>query len=207
MFRRISVAVAILLVSGTTAQAEDEDYERTGPYIGAAGTWAIYTEADSSLQDDDGLVSVDVEEPLGVNARAGYRIYPALAAELQFEWLSKANIKASGLNVADLDSWIVTANAKGYFLTRLMHDLGIARFQPFALLGLGVMQSKIDSKLGGLDISNKDESFALRLATGIDVYITPNILGSLDFSYVIPTDRDLDGLDYVAVGWGLQYRF
>ena len=205
MFRRISVAVAILLVSGATAQAEDEDYERGGPYIGAAGTWAIYTGAENHL-GDEGLASVDVDEPLGVNARAGYRIYPALAAELQFEWLSKANIKASGSNIADLDSWSLTANAKGYFLYRLMHDLAIARVQPFALLGLGLMHSKIDSKLGGLEGTN-NESFAARLGAGIDLYITPNILGSLDFSYVIPTNRDLEGLDYVAFGWGLQYRF
>src|SRR5262245_61733270 len=101
MFRRSSVAVAILLiVSGTTAQAEDDDYQRSGPYIGVAGTGAVYTRADHELERD-GLVSVDLENPLGVNARAGYRLFPALAAEVEFEWVSKADIEASGSDVAE----------------------------------------------------------------------------------------------------------
>jgi len=204
MFRRISVVVAILMVSGTTAQAEDDDYARSGPYIGAAGTWAIWTQAEDELEDE-GLVSVDVENPLGVNARAGYRMHPYLAAEMQFEWLSESNIEASGLDIAGLDSWVLTANAKGYILTLLMNDFGIARVQPFALVGVGMMQSEFDDKVG-LDISDKDESFAARFGGGIDLYITPNILGSVDVTYVLP-GQDLFGLDYVSFGWGLQYRF
>lgn len=82
-----------------------------------------------------------MDNPLGIDARAGYRIDPALAAELQFEWLSKANIDTSGLDVAELGSWVLTANAKGYILTHLMHDFGVTRVQPFALFGLGLMQS------------------------------------------------------------------
>jgi len=204
MFRRTSVVVAILMASASAAQAEDDDYARSGPYIGVAGIGVIYTRAEDDLEDE-GFVSVDVDNPLGVNARAGYRMHPYVAAEVQFEWVSESNIEAFGVAVAEFDSWILTANAKGYILTRLMDDFGIGRVQPFAIAGIGLMQSEIDDKLG-LAISDKDEAFAARLGAGVDLYITPNILGSLDVTYVLPSP-DLNGLDYVAFGLGFQYRF
>jgi len=190
-------------MSGTTAGAEDNDYERSGPYIGAAGTWALYTSAENRLEED--LPSAKVDNPLGVNGRAGYRMNSFFAAEVEFEWLAESNVESSGLGVAGLDTWSVTANAKGFILTRLMHDLGIARLQPFALAGVGLMRSKIDDK-ADLDLSAKNQDFAVRVGAGLDLYITRNILGSLEVGWVLPT-QGLRDLDYVSFSWGLQYRF
>lgn len=180
--------LACLALASSTAARAQGDYARTGPYLGLAGSLGIYTE------EDDLVGSADIEEPLGLNARVGYRAHPHFAAEAEFEWLSEADVEVGGSDVATIESWIFTANGKGYLLT--------GRVQPYGLVGLGGMVSEVDG--GGF--SDTEGDFAARLGGGVDIYITPNILGNLGVTYVIPTD-DLDDFNFVSIGWGFGYRF
>ncbi len=51
-----------------------------------------------------------------------------------------------------------------------------------------------------------ETDFAGRVGGGIDIYATENIVVTLDATYVVPTG-DVDDLDYLSIGWGVQYRF
>ena len=96
-----------------------------------------------------------------------------------------------------LESFAFTANGKLYPLT--------GRLQPFGAIGLGLMNAEVssDAIFGG---SEDETEFAMRFGAGFDFYFTRNFLGSLDFSYVLPTG-DLDEVDYIRFGWGFGYRF
>jgi opacity protein-like surface antigen len=174
---------------GVAGAQPADDYARNGAYLGLAGSFGIYTKAEDELPGD-----ADVEEPLGLNARAGYRMHPHLAAEGEFEWLSEADVEISGFDVGTIEAWTLTANGKAYPLT--------GRVQPFALIGLGAMLAEAEGG-GGSEV---ESGFAARFGAGVDVYITRNFLAAFDVSYVLPTG-DLEDFDYVSIGWGLGYRF
>jgi len=175
---------ALFACVAAPTDADAQDYARNGPYLGLAGSVGIYTEADGN---------VDVDEALGLNARAGYRLHPHFAVEGSFEWLSEADISVSGSRVASLESFTGTANGKAFLLT--------GRVQPFALIGIGGMGITVDR--GG---SGGESGFAARFGGGVDIYITENFLAAIDASYVLPTG-DVDGADFVSIGWGFGYRF
>ena len=191
--------LALAAASPIGAQAQD-DFARNGAYLGVAGTYAIYTKAENELEDAlEGVlgdVDVDLDNPLGLNARAGYRFHPHLAAEGEFEWLSEADFDIDGSGSGDLpNSFIFTANGKAFVLK--------GRFQPYGLVGLGAML--VDSD-GTDDLGDEEADFAARFGAGLDIYITRNFLADIHASYVLPVD-DLEDLDFVSIGWGFGYRF
>jgi len=161
------------------------DFARNGVYLGVAGTYAF--------ENFDTPGSLDADDTLGLNARLGYRLHPYVSAELEFEWLEGFDLNVAG---AEVEAWALTANAKGHLMT--------GRIQPFLLVGLGIMQAEIDG--AGVFGDPKQEGFAARFGGGVDVYATENFVVSVGADYVLPTG-DLDGLDYVALQWGFQYRF
>ena len=100
-----------------------------------------------------------------------------------------------------IEPWVITGNIKGYVLT--------GKYQPYLLAGVGVMTAKVKLKnsMGlGLFESERFTDFAARFGGGIDIYMTENIVFTLETDYVLPTG-DVEDLDYVSIGWGFQYRF
>ena len=96
---------------------------------------------------------------------------------------------------------VFTANMKGY----LFKD----RFQPYAVAGIGVMTARLEIKdTVGFDVSGSDWStgFAARFGGGVDLYVTQHFVLNAEIRYVLPTG-DVEGLDMISFGWGLQYRF
>jgi len=203
MSRRAGLATALVLFCAVPATAQEEDdYARSGLYIGFAGSYAIYTELEDHNEDRFLLalgyaVNVDIENPIGFSTRVGYRVTPFFALEGQFEFLSKANFSVNGINLFKFDSWILTANSKLYLLPD--------RLQPFLLAGLGFMEIEVEDTFG-IGVEDPSMEFAARLGGGVDYYATRNIVLSIDVSYVLPTG-DIDRSDFVSFGWGLQYRF
>ena len=152
-------------------------------------------------------MSLSTDNSFGVNGRVGYRCHRYFSAEVEVEWNKfSSDLTQPGYerlaNVVS-EPVVVTANAKGYFLT--------GRYQPFLLLGAGVMSAdiKLRDPVGleftGLESENQNE-FAMRFGGGIDLYATEHVVVSLEASYVLPF-RSLDTLDYISVSWGFQYRF
>jgi opacity protein-like surface antigen len=187
---------------------EKDDFGRTGFYIGVGGALTKLMEAKGTLQDELsslGSLDIDVKSSFGINARGGYRFHRHLAAEIEAGWHSPFDIDfafgESGVATAEVMPLVFTANMKGY----LFKD----RFQPYAVVGLGVMTARLKVKdIGGFDVSGSDWStgFAARFGGGVDLYVTEHFVLNAEIRYVLPTGAT-EGLDMISLGWGLQYRF
>ena len=132
--------------------------------------------------DADGRTDVGT----GVSGRLGYRFSPQLALEGQADWSGDF---AEG--PFDLTSTTVTLNAKYYLAQR--------QVQPYLLAGIG-------AQIADTNLSRSESAFAARVGGGLDFYLNERLGLLAEAAYVIPTG-DLDGFDYVSVGWGVFYRF
>ncbi len=179
MITRITVfGIALVVMIGAAAQAQ-EDFSRPGFYVGTG--LALGVEA----WDDAGFLPAEV--PLGVDAWLGYRVTPNMAVEAEIEYLN--GFEPDG--VPSIDALTVTGNLKAY--------LPMDRFQPFALVGLGMTNYDI----AGL---GNESAFTVRFGGGADYYFTENIAVGAKVSYALMTGN-LDGLNYVSFTIGAQYRF
>jgi opacity protein-like surface antigen len=192
---RLAIAGSLLLVA---APALSQDYARPGFYVGADMVGGSYTEIEDELEDAV-PVGIDVDTAIGFDAYAGYRLHPNVALEAEFELLPETDIEASGFGTfAEIETWTLTGNAVVYVLT--------GRIQPFALIGLGVMQAEVEDTVG-LGVDEDEAGFAVRFGGGVDIYVTENVAVSVGVDYVLPGDDDLEDTDYVSYGGGAMLRF
>jgi len=155
-----------------------------------------------------GSAPVDLGATGGLDGWIGYRVHPYLALEAQAEWMSllgfKSNTQIAGNGLSrnlqvDIDTLVVTANLKPYFLT--------GRIQPFALIGAGIMLEEFGVEYDGFNDDEHHKDFAMRFGGGADYYATENIVLSIKGSYVLGFGTVADR-DYVSAGMlGLSYRF
>lgn len=182
--------------------AFSQDYARRGFYVGAAVIGGAYTKAEDELEKVLAalgyIASIDVDEAVGFNLYGGYRFHPHFAAEVEFEMLPKSNISWSGVGTfAELETLNVTSNLKTFLLT--------GRAQPYALVGIGGMVATLKDSVG-LGVRDTYSGFAFRFGGGLDFYITESVVAFAGVDYLLPTG-DVDDLDYVSFGGGVQYRF
>ncbi len=173
-----------------SVQAED-DYDRPGFYLGAG--------LGLGFEQFDGTGGLDIDTGIGFDAWAGYRYGPHLAAELQLEYIDRLDFSADlgpPFGVVDFEGNFLTftGNLKAYLLT--------GSVQPFAVVGIGVLRAELEA----LGISIVDTDFAARFGGGVDFYDSPNLSLGATASYVLTTGEN-DGLDYVSLVLGFQYRF
>jgi opacity protein-like surface antigen len=196
------------------AAADAEIYARDGFYVGAslAGVsfMRLADSIDRHVTDFTGDASqAKSETTMGVNFRVGYRMHPRVAAEAQWEWLVPSDV---ALTLTDDDTgefltddsafkvgtWTVTANLKGYLLTK-------GDIQPFLLLGGGILKGDLDGR-SAYGFAADGFSFLGRMGGGLEYYFTPHIVAVVDLTYVLPTGN-LKDFPYISGGLGLQYRF
>lgn len=196
----LTLAATLALLFAPIAMAED--FGRRGFYVGAGGLGGSYTRFDDELEDQlrsgGASVSVETDAAGGFEVYAGYRVHPHFAIESEFEMLTKADIAIDGLGtLATLESWSLTGNLKAFASS--------GSVQPFALIGLGAMETELEDEVG-LGSSVSQSGLAARFGLGIDFYVTAHVVFSIGVDYLLPTG-DLEYLDYVSYGGGLQYRF
>jgi hypothetical protein len=205
------------------ATAQEVRRDRTGFYLGLAGTFAVPTRLEDSLSralpENIGtfyLDGVDVSASLGYHARGGYRLHPRLAVEAHFEDLAAFEIVAAdgqrpspeaSTDLATLDGWTLTGDLKAFLLTGAV--------QPFGVVGAGLMRADaqrtasgaLEEKVAQLVAEVPEgEAFTARLGGGVDIYLGSHFVVSIDATYVWPT-APIEDLRYVSFGWGFQYRF
>jgi hypothetical protein len=201
MSRVLLLSTILILAGSSPALSQNDDFDRSGFYVGVGLGGAAYTNVEDDLEDSLEAIgyafSVDVEVPPGLDARAGYRFHPRIAAEVQLQWFPKAQIEIEDIDALDLETLVFTGNAKGYLLT--------GRVQPFLLVGGGLMHYEVTDDLG-VGVKDEGSAFAARFGGGVDIYLHRNFVIPLDAGYVLPTG-DADGLDLVSFSFGFQYRF
>ena len=181
----ILTCMLCLLGIGNGWAGENNNFSRSGVYLGAGGLYAI--------EDFDNTGSLDFDNGPGFNFRLGYRIIPHIAIEAMGERVDAFDL--DGVSGAEINTWTGTINGKFFALTD--------RFQPYGLLGAGFMRAKAEVS-GFSDETETD--FAMRFGGGLDTYATGNWVINLEFSYVLPTG-DVDDVNYFSLGGGIQYRF
>ena len=209
----VSGVVALWWMLGPAAayaQEEGEaDFGRTGFYIGVGAALSQLLDAEERFEEEfaaAGLDSanVDTKSSVGINGRVGYRFHTHLAAEVEGDWHS--GFDGDGANgaqtgKAEFEPLVFTTNLKGY----LFKD----RFQPYGVVGIGVMtgEFRITELFGDcVCYSERFTGFAARFGGGADLYITEHIVLNAEIRYVLPTGA-AESFDMISFGWGVQYRF
>ncbi|MFP6655798.1 MAG: outer membrane beta-barrel protein [Myxococcota bacterium] len=202
MKRTIAVtAVMALLSSGflfaVPAYSEDMEYARPGLYVGASAIGGSSVRLDSLYRG----VAFDPEILVAPGAEFyfGYRADPAVAFEVEADYLPASKIDLDGLDGAtELETWTITVNSKFFF----MHQ----RIQPYGLVGLGVMHIAFEDQ-EGFEFDGNEFGVIFKFGAGIDYYITRNLVASIGADYVLPAAESLEDLDLVTFGLGAQIRF
>jgi opacity protein-like surface antigen len=190
---------ALLMASASSAQDSKPDFGRPGWYlgVGAGGAWDIL----ASAIEDATVGAVELSPTGSFNARGGYRATSWFAFELMYEGIYNLPADLFGDNASNSTTHSFLGNFKFIVPTW--------RIQPYLMVGPGGQLSEF--RLGGKDTSNFD--FALRLALGIDGYITEHWLINVEVApsagFVDWGDIPSEATDNVMVtfGLGLQYRF
>jgi opacity protein-like surface antigen len=196
------LTLGILLLSTLASHARAWDFDRSGIYLGVSGSYAIDMALEDALEDalpalGPVVVGVKITDSFGIQGRFGYRFIPHVAAEVQAEYLFGFDTKVESEKIAKHTILAVTANAKVFAMTE---DI-----QPFALLGAGVLYADLEDSVR-LDVSADAVGPAMRAGAGVDYYFSENIVVSVDTTYVLPF-ADVEDLDYLSIGVGVQYRF
>jgi hypothetical protein len=207
---------------GLSKAATDAANESATDNLAATNPGATITPLDITVRGAD-LEDVQV----GMNGVIGYRAADSVAFEVEAEWLTDSN--KSRINVAGSterhtveieEVWTLTANIRMFPPTDW-------RIQPSALFGLGIQHSKLSVDLAMPGLTTTDSSGAItvpadfslenktkltgaiRLGGGIDFYATPNIVGQLNATYVLPFDEvgSVVTADYMSFTWRVIYRF
>ncbi|MEE8473829.1 MAG: outer membrane beta-barrel protein, partial [Myxococcota bacterium] len=161
--RGLCLGLTLIVGIGISAssQAQEEDYGRSGPYLGLGMGfgWEQF--------DDSG--SLNYDNALGLEGWAGYRLSAYLAAEVQLEYLDRFNTSRMGSKI-DSSALTFTGNLKAYLMT--------GPVQPFAVVGLGFLNFKEGA-------SKSDTGSAIRFGGGVDLYDSPNVSFGATLSYVL----------------------
>ncbi|HXC53215.1 MAG TPA: porin family protein [Candidatus Limnocylindrales bacterium] len=180
------LSAVALVASATTARAADQEYGRSGPFVGAGGAYAFENFDVSGVKFDDSW---------GYYVKGGYRFNEWFALELDWEhYLAFDDNAGSG----DTNIWMIGLNGKFYPFHGIV--------QPYALFGADY--AKVDPSNAARDNGGDkgDSNVAFRFAGGLEVYATRNWAFSADVGYFLPTGKSSD-YGIVPITFGVLYRF
>jgi len=183
-----------LALPGTRALAQDEsesvdaaDYSRTGWYLSASGVYVVENWIDS-------VKDAGADDSQGFNLRVGSRLTEWVSLEIEFEWIDDF------FPDERQDFQIIT----GAINTRV-YPIG-GRFQPFAIVGLGIVSTVVDHRDRNSSIKQGNADWGFRTGGGVDSYITDQIAITAEATYV-STVGDVKDIHHVSIGMGILYRF
>jgi hypothetical protein len=185
-WKRFATTISVVVVLGWsgTASALDDEYGRSGPYIGAGVGYAFQ-------QFDGAAGSPSPDDAWGYHLAGGFRFNEYFALEVSWEHFPEFQ-NSSG----DVEVWMAAVNGKFYPL--------YGRVQPYLAAGAG--WSGVDDARASTPVPRETMAFAARFAGGLEVYITRNLGGFVEASYFLPTG-DLSDFDMVPLSFGMFWRF
>jgi hypothetical protein len=176
----LAIACAAPLLLGTTARAQDSEYEREGAYLGLAGVFALA---------NTGKQFSNLGDTGGVNFQAGYRLAPSASLELFGEWLYFGNENPGFFGLT----------LKLYLPELFGFSLADGRIQPYAVGSSGFALAE-DSR------NNIDFGGNFRGGLGCDFYLTEDLAlyGQVHYSGSGGVPSGLDSTNFLA---GAIFRF
>jgi hypothetical protein len=214
-------ALALLVALACLGQARtSEAYEEPGGYLILGGL--------TGFQVFQNLNGQPFDHSLGFEIRAGYRMNPFLAFEVEGDFLSGFNTRfdippgtpgapPGGIPNAALtiDGGNIGVNVKG-------HVPGLGRLQPYGLFGIAGQWNRLRSTYtvgticspgywgwwcqGAYAQIGTQGAFIMKFGAGTDLWITEDWALTVDAAYVLPVGK-LSNLTYVSMGWGVKFKF
>lgn len=178
---RLAATVSAALLAGwaTCASAADDEYGRSGPYLGASGVYAF--------EDFSGNAAPSPTGSWGYSLNGGYRFNEYFALELDWDHLLGFDD-----STGDADMWLIGLNAKVF----PFHGI----IQPFVLAGAGFAGVNDNSA------PEDSENAGFRFGGGLEVYLARNwaITAQVDYILLIGSLSDYAA---IPVSLGVEYRF
>lgn len=185
------LAVGMVLgLAAAAAAAEQKEAKAEDPLKGVYLQLGVL----ASLEAFDLTTEFNPRDSWGMDARAGYRFHPHLAAEADFQWAHDFDIGAGGVNVGNVESYTFTLNGKVYAFD--------GPFTPYAVVGAGFQHAKTEGSAGADD---KTE-FAFRVGGGFEVRVWEGLGGYAELAYLQPA-TSLGDFAQVPISFGVKYEF
>jgi hypothetical protein len=196
----IGCVVALVLCSGARVFAQDENYGRSGLYLGASlyhTSERLDDRLDEEFEDVFPGSDLDVESVEALGAVLGLRMGSRFSLELIGEQYQDMDIDLDlGLTpTAELQLRAAMLQGKLYLLT--------GRIQPYLMAGAGYLDAKL--KFAGL--SERAAAPLGRGGIGIDVYLTRNLVLQLQGAYSRGIGSELRDIEYFTFGGSAILRF
>lgn len=178
---RFAAHVSAVLLAGwaSCAQAADQDYGRSGPYVGGSGVYAFENFSGDAAPSPTGS--------WGYSLNAGYRFNEYFALEADWDHLLGFDD-----STGDASMWLIGINAKVF----PFHGI----IQPFLLAGAG---------FAGVDDKSADQNSTgagLRFGGGLEIYLARNWAITTEVDYMLMTGS-LSDYGAIPVSLGVEYRF
>lgn len=211
--RWAAVLALLLLASGAASaeEAEPEEFGQTGRYVAVLAGYAH--DIGGAVTQYGVTTSVAQTGSPVVGVRAGYRVDPPVAIELQLDYLTGASASATVLpggpplpippgsvGSYDISALSFTPNARVYLLP--------GRIQPYGVVGVGLFWSRISDTSPGLGIYDdwSEVSLLVRAGGGLALQIDDHIALELGAEYIRPYGHN-STFRHVSFTGALLYKF
>ena len=201
----ILIPITVLLMA-TASWSAEPNYARPGWYLGVGvGTGIPFLE--DAIQGALGE-AIGLNAGASVNARGGYRVTSWFAIEALYEGVYGSDIEILGMTTA-------AERTTHSFVANLKFIVPIWRVHPYLAIGPGAQYGIFNDHLpfDPVDLDLRRWDFMLRVALGIDAYITQNWLVNLELApsmrfadYKNIPSKTTDNV-LLTIGAGVQYRF
>ena len=207
----LKALMTMVLIAVPAAAAEKErDFTHSGPYVQAAAMKTINSFEPSGTAPTG----------WGFSAGAGYRFSSWYAVQVDYqrgEMEDSDRFVGGGADVSgniETTNWSVMGSGKLYPLA----SSGI-RFQPYALVGMGILGAKVSTRLqvslcspvcvpsSDTTTNTSDAGFAIKYGGGADIHITERIYGFVDYAFYHSIQAAIEGFDFHAIGGGVGVRW
>jgi opacity protein-like surface antigen len=214
--RVVAIGLALLALVVGPARAEDDiESRRSGPYVGVNAGVAIPNFNFGHFATPPPFQARTSEEvSVEVLARAGWRLFPHVAIEGQYEWIREWELKTKREQCAQASAQVFTGNVRVFAPFDAVHPYlvggaGAGRFKSRARR-VRFDNSGINDCVPkpGMASTQEDWELAVRLGGGLDVYITRHVTFNLEASTIYAPDKVWDEeFPFVSISGGLGYRF
>lgn len=175
-----TVSAAVLAGWATCATAADDEYGRSGPFLGGSALYVFENFGDSAKASPDGSWGYDL--------KAGYRFNEYFALDLNWE-----QYLGFDDSTGDTDIWMVSLGGKFYPFHGIV--------QPFLGIAMGFASAE-DNRAPSED----DTGLGFRFDGGLDIYISRNWALTTSVGYFLPTNG-ISNYDAIPLRFGVMYRF
>ncbi len=206
----------VFIAAPATAQSDfavtegENDYTRPGFYLQGAGMQLINSFEPSGTSPKGAGFTVGI----------GWRFSPWYAVQIDYQW-GEMDASGSFVNVVSDVSGGVVAKSWSVMATGKLYPFASAgiRFQPYAQLGLGVLDAESATDLTVIICQPtcgapttvtggpSDLGFAMKYGGGADLHLTERIYVYVDYAFYHSIQDSIKGFDFHAFGGGVGFRW